>query len=111
MEPFKVLEPYRLIVCTACRHTCLPAEVATHLQTQHRSYSPARRREIAQAVQAAEIPYYKQGDLSSLGLLLGPAPTIAELAGPFPDGLGCRAYRYIVRQPRRIREHCRTAHG
>ena len=113
MDPFVILEPYSILLCSACQSACLPREVGTHLRSKHRGLPAAHRATIVQAVaQASQGLYQSQADLAARFRLPDrPIPAIAQLEGPFQDGLKCQACPYVARQVVSIQEHCRSAHG
>ncbi|KXX73085.1 hypothetical protein MMYC01_210546 [Madurella mycetomatis] len=91
MEPFAILAPYGVLVCTLCRRACVANEAKTHLASQHAAQvNIGRRRAILAAIAAAPVLYRTQADLDSFPLPTRPIPAIDLLEGPFPDGLGCR---------------------
>ena len=91
----------------------MPREVATHLRSKHRVLPAAARAAIVQAVARAPQGFCQsQGDLAARFQLPDqPVPAIAQLEGPFRDGLKCQACPYIARQVRCVQEHCRTVHS
>lgn len=113
MEPFSILEPYGVLLCTGCRSACLPREVITHLRSKHRHLPVGRRAAIVRAVaQHTRGLCQSQADLAArFRLPIQPVPAIADLDGPFRDGLKCKACPYVARQVVSIKEHCRTVHG
>ncbi|KXX72843.1 hypothetical protein MMYC01_210575 [Madurella mycetomatis] len=99
MEPFAILAPYGVLVCTLCRRACVANEAKTHLASQHAAQvNIGRRRAILAAIAAAPVLYRTQADLDSFPLPTRPIPAIDLLEGPFPDGLGCRTCPYVARQ-------------
>ena len=113
MDPFVILEPYGILLCSACQSAYLPREVGTHLRSKHRTLPAAHRAAIVRAVaQGSQGIYQSQADLAARFRLPDrPIPAIARLEGPFQDGLKCRACPYVARQVFSVQEHCRTAHG
>ena len=111
MEPFIYLEQYLLVVCTKCTFACLGDEIPTHLRTRHRDIGRERRQEIIEAVQ--QIPWLlrRQADLANLQLPDPEGRAIAQLAAPQRDGLDCEQCPYVIRQVRKMQDHCRTEHS
>ncbi|KAK4158655.1 hypothetical protein QBC43DRAFT_249019, partial [Cladorrhinum sp. PSN259] len=111
MEPFTVLEPYKVLVCTTCRHACTVEEINTHLRTKHRYFSVAERNAIVRTTQQSTSLFKNQAELEFLVLPQSPIPAVPDLAGPYLDGLKCDQCSYIARQVRLIQEHCRIIHA
>ncbi|KAJ6785851.1 hypothetical protein PWT90_08726 [Aphanocladium album] len=111
IEPFIVLEQYRLAVCQKCGFAMVAQEVFTHLKVRHKDIPVPRRREIEQAI--SKYPAIIQ-DQNGLHDFRFPPPTISyipHLAPPERDGLKCRRCPYIARQLQKIQAHYRTRHG
>ena len=108
MEPFTILTSYDVLVCTSCRSACLPREVPTHLRSKHRALPAARRAAIIRAVvQSTQGLCQSQRDLAAcFRLPAEPVPAIAQLDGPFRDGLKCKACPYVARHLVSIQKHC-----
>lgn len=111
LEPLAYLQQFRLLVCKECRFACLAKEVATHLQTRHKSLSPAVRRRIAE--DSAQLPsvIQTQAELAELQLPPPSSPPVPLIHPPESDGLRCPKCSYIARQTKKIKEHLRKAHG
>ena len=50
MDPFIVIQPSGILVCSLCKHACLAKEVTTHLRSKHKNLGTAARSNIVQAV-------------------------------------------------------------
>jgi len=111
MEPFKVLQPYGVLVCELCQHACLVREASTHLRAKHRHFSAPQRAAIQKAVGRLPGLFETQKALEFFSLPTDPVPAVPELAGPHHDGLRYTQCPYIARRTRTIQEHCRTTHG
>lgn len=111
MDPFVHLPEYRLVVCTTCQFACVAGEVTTHLRTRHVTISPARRRQIAEAVSQLGHIIRSQAQLGEVRFPPPSTEPIPCLGPPRTDGLRCRACAYIVCDPRTIKAHCRSTHG
>ena len=111
MEPFTVLEPYKVLVCTPCRHGCTVEEINTHLRSKHRYFSISERNAIVRATQQSTGRFKNQAELEFFVLPQSPIPAVPELAGPYLDGLKCDQCSYIARQIQLIQKHCRIIHG
>ena len=90
MEPFTILTPYGLLICTACKWACLASEVPTHLRTHHKRLPTLQRSAIAQAVLRNPGLYKSQKDLELFQLPKQAVQAIPELEGPYSDGLRCK---------------------
>jgi hypothetical protein len=111
MEPFTIIEPYKILVCTSCCYGCPLHEIQTHLRNKHRNLSPTQRNAIVRESQRHSSLFKDQEELEFFTLPNIPIPVIPQLAGPFFDGLKCNQCSYIARQIRLIQEHCRTKHS
>ena len=110
MEPFAILEAYKLLVCTNCHYACLVNEVPTHLRQRHKALSAKVRARIVQAIRGCDTLLRSQNELAHFSLPATAVPALPQLEGPFPDGLQCTQCPYIVQDARTMQEHCRTQH-
>jgi hypothetical protein len=76
IEPFAILEEYRLLICKVCRHACLANEVATHLRSRHQTIPASQHRELVNRVKV--LPHIIQ-DQAGLRDLRVPLPTASAL--------------------------------
>ncbi|KJK87120.1 hypothetical protein H633G_09028 [Metarhizium anisopliae BRIP 53284] len=111
IEPFILLESYRLVVCRRCQFAVVSNEVYSHLRVRHQDIPVPKRRKIAKAIAICPNIIQDQAGLVDFPF---PSPTISyipHLAPPHRDGLKCRQCPYIARQLQKIQAHCRTHHG
>ena len=111
MEPFIYLEQYLLVICTECIFACLGDKIPTHLHTRHRDIGRERRQEIIEAVRQIPRLLRRQADLANLQVPDPEGPAIAQLAAPRTDGLGREQCPYVIRQVRKMQDHCHTEHS
>jgi hypothetical protein len=90
MEPFIILTPYSILVCTACKWACVAREIPTHLRTYHKRLPAPQRLAITQAVLRTPGLYKSQKDLELFQLPQQAVQAIPELEGPYSDGLRCK---------------------
>ncbi|KAF4473075.1 ATP-dependent DNA helicase Q1 [Fusarium albosuccineum] len=111
MEPFVHSPEYPFVICKRCKVGFVTSEVVNHLKTKHGHIDKKERQRIKQAVAACDGVSKDQAELRGWVL---PPPTIGPnpyIKAPQQDGLGCNHCIYVVREVRRIREHCRDQHG
>ena len=87
MEPFTILAPYGLLICTVCKWACLASEVPTHLRTYYKRLPIPQRSAITQAVLRNPGLYKSQKDLELFQLPKQAVQAIPELEGPYSDRL------------------------
>ncbi len=111
MEPFTFYPGLLVPICINCRFGCVVSEIQTHLRTRHPEISVLRRRDIIQAICDTPGVIYQRAEVTKLQPLNPHDKPIHLLGEPQVDGLGCVRCRYVVREKRRIQEHCRRQHG
>jgi hypothetical protein len=111
--PFVHLTGLDLLVCTQCKCAVLAAELKTHLlNSRHRRRFSKEERKSMEA-RVLNIPYIIK-DQEALRQWAYPIPTsspIPFLNPPIKEGLGCNTCLYVVREVRRMQQHCRQEHG
>ncbi|KAJ3519961.1 hypothetical protein NM208_g13919 [Fusarium decemcellulare] len=111
MEPFVYSAEYPFAICKRCRVGLVASEIMNHLKNKHGHFDRQERQRIKKAVAACKGVSEDQHGLRGWVL---PPPTISPnpyIEPPRQDGLGCNDCAYVVREVRRMQEHCRTKHG
>ncbi|KAL7940340.1 hypothetical protein V8C42DRAFT_356318 [Trichoderma barbatum] len=111
MEPFVHLREYPFVICKSCQFACVANEVYSHLRKHHPGIQIDKRRKIVAAVAAIPGIIHRQAELQEFQLPESVAEPVLFIWPPKEDGMRCKACRCIYRQPWRMLEHGRKAHG
>lgn len=107
--PLVHLPTYHVVVCMECKYACLADEIRSHLRELHPGIPTAEKSLICQNVQGIQGLIKSQEELRNFSF---PSPHVAPI--PFLelqcDGLGCTICRFVCRNEKHMKKHCRTVH-
>lgn len=110
MEPFIHLPEYPFIICRKCRIGLVASEVIGHAK-RHAEISRQQAQLIRDTVKAIPGVAKDQAGLQHWPLPNPNHEPIPYIEPPAQGMLGCNTCPYVVREVRRMQEHCRTQHG
>ncbi|KJZ71002.1 hypothetical protein HIM_09613 [Hirsutella minnesotensis 3608] len=113
ISPFVYSSQLNLVVCIDCKVAIVAMEAKGHLNhlRHRRIFAPSQRNDILDRILSIPDIIKDQAELQQRVPPLPSTNPIPYIKPPMHDGLGCNQCPYVVRDIRRMQEHCRTEHS
>ncbi|KAH7116672.1 hypothetical protein B0J13DRAFT_653302 [Dactylonectria estremocensis] len=111
MEPFIHITEFPIVICKVCKFGCVANEVQGHIERKHTTITEEKANSIIKTVNEITGLIHSQAGLCNFPF---PPPTIDPIPyiePPKTNGLQCHTCDYVVRNVRKMQQHCRDKHG